>query len=140
MLILWNQCVYNTNSIFWLRLAWLQVFSSHSCIMTTTLDSSGTGKWKGLSPVRKNYVNYVPHFLCRWRIALFLLFWEKRRGRANIHITRFRRWAFYLRGVVSLEIQVRKLLCSSTFCGTLYVLEAFSTWCSMFIQLYFQHS
>lgn len=131
MLILWNQCA---NSIFWLRLAWLQVFNSHSCIMATTLDSSGMGKWKGLSPVRKNYVSFVLHFLCRWRMALLLLFW------ANVHITRFRRWTFYLWGVISLEIQVRKLLCSSTFCGTLYVLEDSSTWCSMFIQLYFQHS
>lgn len=124
MLILWNQCVFYTDSTFWFRLAWFQVFSTHICIVAIVLDSSGMDKsektyhhfWK-----RKRLQRCVLHFLCRCRIALFLLFWENRHGRANIHVTVFRRWTFCSWGVIYLQTQVWKLLCSSIFCGTLYM-------------------
>lgn len=86
-------------------------------------------KWKGLSPVRKNYVSFVLHFLCRWE--WYYCYCSGKRSSPGSGDGHFLLMGCHFSGDTS-----QKLL-QSTFCGTLYALEDSSTWCSMFIQLYF---
>lgn len=78
--------------------------------MATTLDSSGMGKWKAYHQLGKTTWSFCATFFFvdgEWHY-----YWSGQAfispGSGDGH--------FLLMGVISLEIQVRKLLCSSTFC------------------------